>query len=103
MSACGIPQEQICVALGIDRKTLAKHFRDPLDKAAIQANAKVASTLFQLATSGHDIAATIFWCKVRLHWTETNATRFVDEQGKDRALTLDAVRAYVQQAPPKGE
>jgi riboflavin biosynthesis pyrimidine reductase len=41
MAACGFPHAEICTILDIDEKTLRKHFRDTLDKAMIQADAKV--------------------------------------------------------------
>ena len=34
------------------------------------ANARVAGTLFKMATSGECVAATIFWAKCRLHWSD---------------------------------
>jgi hypothetical protein len=36
------------------------------------ANARVLGTLFRLATSGTDVAATIFWCKTRCGWREND-------------------------------
>jgi hypothetical protein len=45
-------------------------FRDELDKAAIEANAKVAQTCYQMAISGQHPAATFFWLKTRAGWRE---------------------------------
>jgi hypothetical protein len=64
MSRLGIPQAHVAIVFGISCKTLRKHFRKELTEA-IEANLKVAKTLFQMATSGKDIAATIFWAKTR--------------------------------------
>jgi len=65
MCACGIPQYQIATIFGIAPKTLRKHFRKELTESAIEANFKVADTLFQMATSGRHVAASIFWAKTR--------------------------------------
>lgn len=71
MSAYGIPQNDIARVIGITKNTLEKHFRDELDTAETEANAKVAQTLYQMATSGMNVAATIFWLKTRARWRET--------------------------------
>ena len=49
-SGYGAPQDGIAAHLGIDAKTLRKHFRQELDRGAFEATAKVAQTLFHLAT-----------------------------------------------------
>jgi hypothetical protein len=51
-------------------KTLRKHFRGELDRGAAEANANVARTLYQMATSGEQPAATLFWLKTRAGWRE---------------------------------
>ena len=71
MAGCGLPQDAIARALGIDEKTLRKHFRRQLDSSADKANAQVGATLFKLAISGNCPAASIFWMKSRLGWRET--------------------------------
>ena len=71
LSACGTPQERIAKAMGIrSPKTLRKHFRQELDRGALDANTKVAGTLFQMATSGTCPTATMFWLKCRAGWKE---------------------------------
>ena len=70
MSGFGIPQADIATLLEIDDKTLRKHFRRELDRGSIEATAKVAQTLFQMATSGQNTAAAIFWMKARAGWRE---------------------------------
>ena len=70
MAGCGMPQASIARALGIDAKTLRKHFRRELDSSADKADAQVASTLFKLAISGRCPAASMFWMKCRAGWKE---------------------------------
>jgi len=65
MVACGTPQDDIPGALGIRGPTLRKYFRRELDTGAIEANTKVAATLFVLATVERNVAACIFWLKTR--------------------------------------
>jgi hypothetical protein len=72
MAALGIPQEEIALILGLrSPKTLRRHFREELDRAAPEANARVAQSLFQQAISGKNTAATIFWMKSRAGWRES--------------------------------
>jgi hypothetical protein len=71
MAALGIRQEEIALILGLrSPKTLRRHFREDLDRAAPEANARVAQSLFQQATSGKNTAASIFWLKARAGWRE---------------------------------
>jgi hypothetical protein len=66
MAAMGIPHEDIARKIGVrSPKTIRKHFREELDLGATEANYKVATTLFKMATSGEHPAATIFWAKTR--------------------------------------
>jgi hypothetical protein len=70
-AAVGTRHEEIAQMVGIrSPKTLRKHFRDELNRGAIEANANVARTLYQMATSGESPAATIFWLKCRAGWKE---------------------------------
>jgi len=71
MAAFGISQDQIASKVGIrSQKTLRKHFREELDCGAVEANMRVAQTLFKMATSGNQPSATIFWLKTRADWKE---------------------------------
>jgi hypothetical protein len=74
LSAYGITHEQIAQQVGIrSAKTLRKHFREELDRGAVEANANVAKTLYRLATSGTSPVSTIFWLKTRAGWKEVRA------------------------------
>ena len=70
MAGFGTPYTDIAPFLGIDTKTLRKHFREELDRGMTEANAKVAQSLFQMATQGKNVAAAIFWMKARAGWRE---------------------------------
>lgn len=71
LATIGTPQEIIARVIGIDRGTLAKHYKDELELSRSKADAKIALSLYQNAINGN-VAAQIFWCKTRLGWKETN-------------------------------
>ena len=70
MAAYGIPADDISRVVGIDPKTLRKHYRDELDLGETKANAQVAGFLFNSAKNGN-VTAQIFWLKTRARWRET--------------------------------
>src|SRR5687767_5705888 len=70
MAAYGIPETDISRVVGIDAKTLRKHYREELDLGETKANAQVAGFLFNSARTGN-VTAQIFWLKTRARWRET--------------------------------
>ena len=76
LSGYGVPQEGIAIHIGIDAKTLRKHFREDLDRGSVEATAKVAQSLFHLATVDKNVAAAIFWMKARAGWREKQEIQF---------------------------
>jgi hypothetical protein len=70
MAAYGIPEADIAGVLGVDPKTLRKHYREELDFGETKANAQVAGFLFNAARNGN-VTAQIFWLKTRARWRET--------------------------------
>jgi len=70
MAGFSVPQEEIATFLDIDPKTLRKHFRVELYKGGTEATAKVAQSLFRMATEGNNVAAAIFWMKARAGWSD---------------------------------
>jgi hypothetical protein len=101
MAAYGIPEVDIARVIGIDPKTLRRHYRDELDTGHIKANAKVAEFLFRKATTeGHQcVTAAIFWMKTRGGWREAPQTheiavnkydQMTDEELIARIRELDA-------------
>jgi hypothetical protein len=71
LAALGVPQEHIARQVGLrSPKTLRRHFRRELDDGAAEANAKVAQTAYQMATSGKYPWATAFWLKARAGWND---------------------------------
>ena len=69
-SGLGLPHESIAVLVGIDDKTLRKHYRIELDTGKAKANGQIAKTLFSKALAG-DTASLIWWTKSQMRWSET--------------------------------
>lgn len=66
----GIEEDEICRALECTPAQLHRHYQDEINCSAVRANAKVAQTAFQMATSGKSKTMTIFWLKCRAGWSE---------------------------------
>jgi len=65
MGNMGTPQTDIAKVMGISPKTLRKNFRKELTASGIEATFNVVETLYKMATSGTNTAASIFWAKTR--------------------------------------
>jgi hypothetical protein len=100
LAAYGVPETDIARVVGIDPKTLRKHYRDELDLGATKATAKVAEFLFRKATTEGPqcVTAAIFWMKTRGGWRETPqahevafkpASEMTDEELLARIRELD--------------
>src|SRR3954464_4025519 len=70
MAAYGIPETDISRVVGVDAKTLRKHYRHELDLGETKANTQAAGFLFNPARGG-TVPAQIFWLKTRARWRET--------------------------------
>ena len=87
-SGLGLPHEQIAILVGIDDKTLRKHYRTELDMGKAKANGQIAKTLFSKATGG-DTTALIWWTKTQLKWAETQKH---EVSGQDGAPLLSSIQ-----------
>ncbi|MGD9507032.1 MAG: hypothetical protein AB7X49_00535 [Geminicoccaceae bacterium] len=74
MAAYGVPETEIGAVVGIDAKTLRKHYRQELDHGHTKANVKVAEALYRkaLGEGRESVTAAIFWMKARAGWREVN-------------------------------
>jgi hypothetical protein len=72
LAAHGVPEVDIARTIGIDAKTLRKHYRGALDIGHVRANVRVAEALQRQATGdGHRaVTAAIFWLKTRAGWRD---------------------------------
>jgi len=80
LKSFGVVQDDIATYIGIDGKTLRKHYREELDTAQTKADANVAKFLYNAASgkaiekgASHSdcIRAAMFWAKTRMQWRET--------------------------------
>jgi hypothetical protein len=105
----GTQQEVIADILGIDPKTLRKHYRVELDQSMAKANAQIGGALFNKAKGG-DTAAMIFWMKTRAGWREKQEINHVSEDASmtpkglpdDLKSALDAIAAKISGGDSKG-
>lgn len=70
--AVGVPQDDVAKILGVSAPTLRKHYREQLNVAKAEANAKVAGALFRIATTPgtQQVTAAIFWLKCQAGWRD---------------------------------
>ena len=81
MAGYGVPELGIAQSLGIDPKTLRRHFRRELDQGATKANTQVAQSAFKMASSGRSPSMTMFWLKCRAGWRETTILQHMGPNG----------------------
>jgi DNA-binding transcriptional MocR family regulator len=68
LSTFGITHEQIASYLGISHDTLTKYYRKELSAGLIEANERVAKSLYKKATEQDDFQAQKFWLQTRARW-----------------------------------
>jgi hypothetical protein len=95
MAGFGVPQDDIAKHIEIDPKTLRRHFRRELDAGTLEANAKVAQSLFNMATQGRNVAAAIFWMKARAGWREKHEVQVTSDRPL-RDLSDQELEAFIQ-------
>jgi hypothetical protein len=83
LAGYGVPEAEIAAVVGIDAKTLRKHYRPELDHGHTKANARVAENLYRKATGeGREaVTAAIFWLKTRAGWKETSLHEVSGREG----------------------
>jgi len=90
----GTIQPVIAQLLGIDEKTLRKHYRNELDLSRAKANATIGGALFNKAKGG-DTAAMIFWMKTQAGWRERSDVNHISEDG-----SMSPTRIIIEAASP---
>ena len=99
LSGYGVPQDGIAIHIGVDAKTLRKHFRDELDRGSVEATAKVAQTLFHLASVEKNVPSVIFWMKARAGWRETVRQENTGADGQP--ITTEIVYRWADTSPDR--
>ena len=83
MAGYGVREADIAGVVGVDAKTMRKHYRSELDHGHVKANARVAENLYRKATGeGREaVVAAIFWLKTRAGWKETATHEITGRSG----------------------
>src|SRR5690625_4362738 len=84
----GTTQEALASIIGIDPKTLRKHYRDELDESKSRANAAIGGALSKKAGSG-DTDAMVCWMKAQARWREAQA---IEHTSPDRSMSPTSIR-----------
>jgi hypothetical protein len=106
MAGWSIPEERVAKVLGIDPKTLRKHFAEELEVGHARLEAQLAQNLLRIA-QGHDrqsLIATIFALKSRFGWVEQEPPAREQPLGKKEAMldrAQQAVSGSSRFAPPR--
>ncbi len=100
MAGYGITQEGIARVIGTTPVTLRKYYGAILEKAAIEANAQVAQSLFQMATKQQNVAAAIFWLKVRAGWVDPQRHEVSGPGGAPVMLVTGVIRGIKDETTP---
>ena len=97
MAGYGVPEAEIAGMVGIDPKTLRKHYRAELDHGHTKANARVAENLYHKATGeGREaVTAGIFWLKCRAGWKETSVRELT---GRDNEPLTIVIQRFGEEA-----
>ena len=90
--AFGIPQKDIATHLGIDIKTLTKHFDAELREGVFKAHMKIGGEIYRLATQCADEAvrfrAAAYYAARRMGWKETTAQELSGQDGTPFTITI---------------
>ena len=85
-AAFGIPHDDIAAVIGVDPKTLRKHYKAELKRGSTRAIIAVANNLYTVATSttrnAQMVTAAIFFLKTRGGWRETQRIENTGADGK---------------------
>jgi DNA-binding XRE family transcriptional regulator len=86
----GTTQADVAQILGIDEKTLRKHYRGELDLSKAKANATIGGALFNKAKGG-DTTAMIFWMKTQAGWREKQELEVTGDIGRVERVEISIV------------
>jgi hypothetical protein len=95
-----VPLDDIAAYIGIDRKTLSKHYDEEIQSAQIKANANVAKFLYSAAsgkaiehgaTYADCVRSAMFWAKTRMGWRETQDINHTSEDGSMSPTRIEIV------------
>jgi hypothetical protein len=105
MAKVGMPYHQIAFSVGLDLSDLRTLYAKEMRHAAIEANLQVWETLWQMARSGNNAAATMFWLRVRAEVTPVPAPtkKSIKESKKPVYCTEIPPPGHIRFVGPNGE
>ena len=102
LTSYGVTEAEVARYVGVDAKTLRKHYKEELAFSRMKRNAVVGNFLFS-AASGRALAdganyadcvrAAMFWAKTRMGWRETNNLDHTSSDGSMSAPTRIVIEA----------
>jgi hypothetical protein len=114
MAGLGIRQSHIALFLGISARSLRRRFRTELDAGAALAEKDVLLSLYEMAVSRRNSAATIFWVKTRCAFAQSRpksqSARRASQSSPEpltpkppRRSSLEGLTAHLNDGAPNGE
>jgi hypothetical protein len=114
MAGLGIRQSYIAFFLGISARSLRRRFRAELDAGAASAEKNVLLSLYEMAVSRRNSAATIFWVKTRCDFDQrapkSSSARHTSQSSPKsptpkptRRSSLEGLTAHLNDGAPNGE
>ena len=101
LAAVGVPHKEIARLHRMGNDTLRRCYKDELATGATKANAKVAESLFRMATGAKpNVAAAIWWSKTRMGWREP---KIENEHHHDGKLVVEHVEKPIPVWGKRGE
>jgi hypothetical protein len=106
MTGFGIRESDICLVIKnpetgnpIDEHTLRLHFREELDTGFIKAHARVAGSMYEMATKCENwptrLGAAAFYLARRAGWKETSVQEHMGKDGNPIDVNLTDVRERI--------
>lgn len=94
LSGYGLIDDEIAAVIGVSTPTLRKYYFEHVASGAPELTAKVAQSLYQMATHPEkpNVTAAIFWLKCRAGWDDQSTK---DKPGKKEIQQIQALRADV--------
>jgi AcrR family transcriptional regulator len=102
MSGFGLNHEQIATVMRVSVDQLEAYFSEELALGEPSANARVATSLFQMATQDRIPSAAIFWLKARAGWQDRLSVSGKVEHEHSGEVEVHDTRAAVAQLDAKG-
>ena len=99
LAACGASPKAIAAELGIPEATLIAHHTHDMEIGLELANARVAKTFFDMATSGEHPTLTSKWMELRGGWSSSSSL-VLHDQREEAEVAREKLLKLLNRAPP---